>query len=260
MKHVPFTRLASRSTDYIEDRYVPYEFVWKDPRNMSKETILELCNHIRQRQDQYGAEEGFRFLSYYNGKEIVEAEYGRNAEEERAAAKSTKQKKKRKESERNQKSKTIRKANKRLPQSTLPGEVSDNDVGGYVDDIAMQKLIAQGYSNTIPVNGPDDGPPRYYVPAAALKLLSGNNSVESHSNSKELSRDHKVPSEVSNDESGRNIKETDKIDPKPRRSNRVQSVLKESKTTKKKSGVLGVDPTTKMQTRSQKKTRKASRK
>jgi hypothetical protein len=249
---------------------------------MSKEMILELCNHIRQRQDQYGAEDAFRFLSYFNGKEMVEAEYGRNAEDERAAAKSKKQRKSRKESEKIQKSKTKRKGTKPIheprpntPSSTpfqgqidpsllslptprtIPEVLLDNNVGGYVDDIAMQKLIAQGYSNTIPVNGPNDGPPRYYVTAAALKLLSHVSDGESHSNPKGTPRHDQ---NISEDDSVRPSKEADNIDPKPRRSNRVQSVLKDSKITKKKGSVPGVTPTPKMQTRSQKKSRKVSRK
>jgi hypothetical protein len=90
-KHVPFSYLISRSEALIDKDYFPSGFIWKDPWNLSKEAIQDLLNHIRSRQEQYGPDEGFKFHSYLNGKDVVEAQYGRNGNTEKAAARNKKQ-------------------------------------------------------------------------------------------------------------------------------------------------------------------------
>lgn len=185
-------------------------------------------NHIRSRQEKYGPDEGFRFHSFVNGKDIVAAQYGGNVNTEKAAARNRKQQLCRKKNREN-----IAKGKKKGKKTTCPGPAAEVDVtvdtaattnptaatncrthfepqidpallgndeiiiaknpvpvtndtqhpqdsGGYTDDIGMQLLIANGFPNTIPVNGPQDGPPQYFVTTAAMQFLSNhteNNST-----------------------------------------------------------------------------------
>ena len=219
----------------VDSDYSPSGFVWKDPRNLSKEAIQDLLNHIRCRQERYGPNEGFRFHSYVNAKEIVEAQYGINANTQKAAERNKKQQSSRKKNRENV-GKALSQRKKKGKKSPCPGAVGGSakdtaeadvtagaavnanvtvanecrtpfipqidpallgndtipiipvtndtqqsqDSGGYTDDIGMQLLIANGFPNTIPVNGPQDGPPRYFVSSAAMLFISnhtGNNST-----------------------------------------------------------------------------------
>lgn len=63
---------------------------------MSKDHIISLCNHIRHRQNEYVTDDIFHFHAFYNGKEMVAAEYGREVDVEIAADKAKKQKASRK--------------------------------------------------------------------------------------------------------------------------------------------------------------------
>jgi hypothetical protein len=40
-----------------------------------------------------------------------------------------------------------------------------------IDQSHMSQLVSQGYTSSQPVNGPNDGPPLYQVPADALDAL-----------------------------------------------------------------------------------------
>jgi hypothetical protein len=40
-----------------------------------------------------------------------------------------------------------------------------------IDQSHMSQLVSQGYTSSQPVNGPNDGPPLYQVPADALDVL-----------------------------------------------------------------------------------------
>ena len=221
---------------------------------MTKDSLIELCNHICERQDKYGPEEGFRFKSYFDGKEMVEAEYGTREDEKRTAARSNKKQKERKGKQKKSK-KGSEKINNALAYPVLndqqgnvmtsnqyepqidplllgdvgtyretPKENGTNCEGRYIDDAEMQKLIANGHPHTIPINGPNDGLPRYYIPAAASLTTNP-------------------------------ITELDMIpDPGPRRTQRVP---KERKSTKRPIPNVGAQP--KMTTRSQNKKRSAKK-
>ena len=59
--HVPMNALATNTTDFVSAEYLPNAITICDPRNMRKEDIQSFFGHIKQRQDQYGAENAFRF-------------------------------------------------------------------------------------------------------------------------------------------------------------------------------------------------------
>ncbi|KAF8816598.1 hypothetical protein BYT27DRAFT_7248035 [Phlegmacium glaucopus] len=228
--HVPFGNLCNDASHFVHHKYVPGGFMWKDPRNMTKAVAVDLCNHIRKRQSEYGPEEGFRFQGYFDGKDMVKAEYGRRVNEEQAAARAKKRQATRKEKGAGEH--RVKKGRKTKPkEGALVRNIQDtpntvNDIaaasapeqrsavsehdgseltldeamayvpvidpsllasgestggtavpqhqdatGRIINDIEMQILNNNGYPASIPINGPSEGPPRYYVPAAALNLL-----------------------------------------------------------------------------------------
>lgn len=267
----------------IDDKYAPSGFVWKDPRNLTKEAIQDLLNHIRSRQEQYGPDEGFKFHSYLNGKEIVEAQYGTNAETHKAAVRNKKQQTSRKKI-RDDIGKGKKKGKRSACPAVVPGvtvvvpgvtaiapggtvnvpcgtaivsggtavdeipspyepqidpallgndgltSIAQNTLtndsqhhqesGGYIDDNGMQVLIANGFPNTIPVNGPQDGPPKYFVSAAAITFLSNYNEVHSTSNDIDSTNNNKSTNNKKT-KNGRNSKSMEEVTVrKPRRSER----------------------------------------
>jgi hypothetical protein len=124
---------------------------------------------------------------------MVDAEYGIRVDEKKTAARSNKQRKQRKAKEKKGKKSLenldhiptyptpddVVTSNPYVPQidPQLLGEAGTNTVtprttetnceGRYVDDAEMQILLANGHPLTIPINGPNDGPPRYFISAAA---------------------------------------------------------------------------------------------
>ena len=282
-KHVPFAYLISQSDALIDNVYAPSGFVWKDPRNLTKESIQELLNHIRCRQEKYGPHEGFRFHSYVKAKEIVKAQYGINVNTQRAAERNKKQQScRKKKKDEGTKSKKNGKKTVALPEGSLdpaadpsvtavhrnvtaaqgnataahgnatavctvdqqltqidPALLGEDelttlvqntatdgirhpqDSGGYVDDIGMQLLIANGFPNTIPVNGPQDGPPKYFVSAAAIQFLSNQTRV--HSTSDDIVSSKIDKSTNANTKYGGTHKSNEEVTvQRPRRSERVK--------------------------------------
>jgi hypothetical protein len=193
--HVPFGSLRDNPDDFIDDRYVPQDFIWKDPRNMTKATILSLIVHIRMRQERYGAENAFRFRQYHNGSDMVSAEYETQVETERAADRAKKQKATRRKLKKGKEKATAahspkspdparvpppdetsnpRRAahdnNDMIDPALLPNPQDNPEI--IVNDIQLQVLLAHGYPPAIPINGPNDGPPQYRYPASALEVLN----------------------------------------------------------------------------------------
>ena len=63
---------------------------------MSKDNIISLCNHICHHQNKHVADDIFYFHAYYNGKEMVAVEYGREVNVEIATERARKQRASRK--------------------------------------------------------------------------------------------------------------------------------------------------------------------
>lgn len=227
---------------------------------MTKDNILALCNHIRQRQNDFGSAEGFRFKSYFHEKRMVDAEYGRQADEEVAAARAKKQRESRKQKNKerqmnkvlNEKEAETRTQsgpteNLTLTESrTSPAafdpqidpslqqmsrhvehmpdqeELPDPQGGGHIDFNSMRLLIGSEYENTIPVNGPNDGPPSYFVSAAALQFLSQLNATQSGVGSEIGHMEPEGPLNEPTEKVGGNGKRRNEdVVEQPRRSNRI---------------------------------------
>jgi hypothetical protein len=84
-KHVPFALLNRQQNQFIDPKYHPRRMQFKDPQNMTKDDLVALCKHICKRQEEHGVAAAFRFIGYYNGTEMVGAEYGTRADDDRAA-------------------------------------------------------------------------------------------------------------------------------------------------------------------------------
>ena len=186
--------LCKHTKDFIQSKYFPPKFVWKDPRNLTKNDIRQLCDHIRSRQDEFGADEGLRFHAYFDGNGMVRAQYGTRDDERKAAARANKQKTNRlnKRADEQRKDENNQQIDPALltSQNTTPGThiihpSSINDAGGYIGEADMQILIANGFSSMIPINGPNDGLPRYFVSAAALNKLKDLAAAQADSSSNE---------------------------------------------------------------------------
>lgn len=181
--HVPFGMLSNESHKFIHSKYCPPNFVWKDPRNLTKKAIMQICDHIRTRQDKFGSMEGLRFHAYFDGDNIVQADYGINDADKRAAARLKKQQKARsakRAAQRKGKQKattTPSASNSQIDPALLNEEASNahnttpDNSGGFIGESDMQLLINNGYPSTLPANGPNDGLPQYYITSDGLSLL-----------------------------------------------------------------------------------------
>lgn len=245
--HVPFGALSAHPRTFVDAKYCPRNFSFKDPRNMTKGSIVELCNHIRGRQEENGVRDAFRFRKYYNGKEVITTAYGIDKGQETAAARAMKQKHTRDIAGKKKKGKSKKgkademgtntlvanlpthsdvqqtphvhtagpappdgdplthpnhsdtvthQTNIVLDQSTIdPALLANTEVSRSsipaadnprldnstlsVNDSQMQILIKSGcYSSLLPINGPNEGPPRYCVPAAAQQILDKHKTIE----------------------------------------------------------------------------------
>jgi len=75
-EHIPYAHLMANTKDFVESKYLPGGWKFKDPRNMTKEEILAFFRHVQQREEMHGARDAFRFCKYRMNKQMVGAEYG----------------------------------------------------------------------------------------------------------------------------------------------------------------------------------------
>src|SRR5277367_648155 len=94
--HVPFGQLIGHTSQFVNPKYLPQTIAFKDPHNMTKEAIVELCTHIWERQQTHGVHDAFVFRQYADKGKMIPAEYGSRADQVRAAARAAKQKASRK--------------------------------------------------------------------------------------------------------------------------------------------------------------------
>ena len=94
--HVPFGQLIGHTSQFVNPKYLPQTIAFKDPHNMTKEAIVQLCTHIRERQETHGARDAFIFRQYADKGKMIPAEYTSRADQVIAAARAAKQKASRK--------------------------------------------------------------------------------------------------------------------------------------------------------------------
>src|SRR5271168_1671546 len=89
--HVPFGQLIGHTSRFVDPKYLPQTIAFKDPHNMTKEAIVELCTHIRERQETHGVHDAFVFRQYADKGKMIPAEYRIRADQVRAAGQAAKQ-------------------------------------------------------------------------------------------------------------------------------------------------------------------------
>lgn len=213
---VPFTDLSKSPMEFIDTEYIPEGVIFKDPRNMLKQHIVDFCDNIRRRQIQYGTQEAFRFRKYYDGRGMSNAEYGRRADHDKAATLAAKQRERRAAMSKSKGSSKKKGKNVRVAaaaaESTNSGEVLNQNQAERADDFSnidpsllplpsppsillghgipsprstppeperyvmvgfseMERLKRHGYTGIPAINGPNQGPPMYSIPATVRRLL-----------------------------------------------------------------------------------------
>jgi hypothetical protein len=180
--HVPFRDLIDNPTDFINKKYFPSNFIWKDPHNMTKAAILELCDHVRNRQLANGIEDAFRFHQYFDGIQLSTAIYEGNREDEVTADRAKKRRDTRRKLKGKQKDmftergvfgapimgSSLEEANRNIDPLLQHPWTNHGQTHMTVDDTQMQVLLTKGYPPAIPINGPNDGPPLYHISASEL--------------------------------------------------------------------------------------------
>jgi hypothetical protein len=64
---VPYNAIENTTSDFVKQRYRLAKLTIKDPRNMTKESIAQLLQHILNRQED-GVEDVFQFHKYMHKK------------------------------------------------------------------------------------------------------------------------------------------------------------------------------------------------
>jgi hypothetical protein len=73
--HPPYKEISTKQTLFIDNKYLPKKTKIKQPRNLSKLEIHHIFKHISQRQEQYGAEDAFKFKHIKRNKNILISQY-----------------------------------------------------------------------------------------------------------------------------------------------------------------------------------------
>lgn len=92
---VPYGLLNKSPRSFIDRKYYPRKFEFKDPRNIGKDEINDFCQHVYERQQAHGTTDAFRFQKFHDGKDMRQADYGHELREARTAAAATRQNKSR---------------------------------------------------------------------------------------------------------------------------------------------------------------------
>jgi len=61
---VPFKAIQANTSRFVDEQYIPSNLVIKEAKNMQKEDVIHLLEHIKARQTEHGPEEAFRFRIY----------------------------------------------------------------------------------------------------------------------------------------------------------------------------------------------------
>ena len=72
----PYGDLTGDARHMIDMEYLVQRDIFKDPRNMQKEDIVDQLKHIHARQVEFGPEDAFRFKQYKSGRDLQPAKYG----------------------------------------------------------------------------------------------------------------------------------------------------------------------------------------
>ena len=175
---MPFKALTINTTKLVSPEYLPEGANIRDPRNMKKESIVAFFAHIKQRQDQYGADNSFRFQKVLGKhQETIEASYPTPPDQIYTSPRKQKGKQKARTALGLRQTGSAQGASAQnvsaqdAPHQPAQGTSAPGNHLTLIDQASMAKLLRQGHAPVPPVNGPNDGDPQYAVPVTALNLL-----------------------------------------------------------------------------------------
>ncbi|KAF8805954.1 hypothetical protein BYT27DRAFT_7257783 [Phlegmacium glaucopus] len=187
--HVPFQAVSATQSAFINAEYLPCGLSIKNPRNMRKDMLQAFFLHVAERQRQYGPEAAFRFKAIDKSGGIVRAKYANDGADADCDTHSGRPSAKQQKCTRNKgkapmRSNIIPLQNMNEPllnqlilfEPTSPGPSRTEHESGYrvIDEAVMRQLWGAGVPLPVPMNGPNDGPPRYSVSSRLYEELIGS--------------------------------------------------------------------------------------
>jgi hypothetical protein len=174
--HVPYAEIEKRQTRFIESKYLPRNTKIRQPRNLTKAVIMEIFEHLLERQKMHGPDETFRFKSVKSGDNIIPAQYPRDkGNADAGAGRRSKDYHPRHDRASAQVLQNTREyvIHQHYDADGVPSNTGCNE-GTFVivDDALMSRLHTIGIAMPVPCNGPSDGPPKYPIPC---RIYEGNN-------------------------------------------------------------------------------------
>jgi hypothetical protein len=190
--HLPYAFIADKQSNFIDKKYLPKKFVFRDARNLNKAVIENLLNHLIQRQEHHGAADSFRFKSIKSGKDIVASKYPDADTYINRKGKRRRANKSRGEADPDPDTNAV--DNESVPQTTgnalhqpsirihpdanmdaitnsIPEHETTRSPFTIIDEEQIQKLYLSGLPSHSPINGPADGPPQYAVDTGRLNTV-----------------------------------------------------------------------------------------
>ena len=189
----PYNTIAKDTPAFIPASYLPKGFKFRDPHNMRKDEILEFWNHIQKRQVDIGITDAFRFSHYSKGNDRCPAIYS-NADALESPAEGTSSAPTGKTARGKQHGRHIQHTSTSAPShqpapssprrtdlheptappvtDVIPAVVPGiSTTGTMIDQSQKNTLLSIGIDVGPPINGPNDGPPQYMIPAIAQMHL-----------------------------------------------------------------------------------------
>ena len=181
-KHIPYARLEKDPSVFIDAEYYPPTVSWMDPQNMQMEDIQTLLSHIKAREIAGSNIDAFRFKRYWDGRKLCDAAY---ADLSAVAAPSCAPSSVYNDLQGSGESPTIlTEKTGGLRRSTIVAADPQNPIftpmptmtvpkptiaigsqgNNLINQETMSRLTELGIPTSIPVNGPEDGQPMYYMP------------------------------------------------------------------------------------------------
>lgn len=169
--HLPYADIAKSQDLFIDPKYLPKNFKLQKPRDMHKEDIEQLFQHLARRQEMNDNDDMlFRFKSIIESKKRIAAKYPDMMNNEPAVSPAPAPAPDADTTSRPRRQKVQRKGKQKARQQEARESDMDHESNAdeptthiLVDETMKRRLAAAGYLIPLPVNGPDYGPPQYPI-------------------------------------------------------------------------------------------------
>ena len=203
---MPYTRIETNPSEFIDSIYFPQTVTLKDPQNMQMKDIKAFLSHIQARETAHGTTGAFRFKRYWHQTELRDAVYAAEASPSRPIPSAGAAHPMPMEPQGSGQGATCNRladtvdieaalatpiaepeiqAEGRNPRSALQAASSRQNPKPHtaapifqegnspivIDQVEMSRLMTLGIPTSVPINGPHDGQPMYYLPQAEAALV-----------------------------------------------------------------------------------------